>query len=207
MKLETMNSKPASTAFVLDPRISDSYAGLAYDIASQYVEVPESLRVIVEPTGQSKFKSAPFVMVKFPGQHSKLDHGKLIGGKGRHFHALKRILQEFGSHFKHEVGLEIVDPGGAWQTGKVYEKDLNWDAAKDEALRERLSSICDRVFGYRIPVEVYNNYEITHLVIETGVIEPELLAAFQLLWVAIGRNKGRTVKLTTEAPKEMKQAV
>lgn len=202
-----MNSNPIGNPFVLDPRVLESYSRLAYDIASQYIEVPDSLRVVVVPAGQSKFRSVPLIMVRFLGQHSKLDHGKLIGAQGKNFHALRRLLQEFGSHFKHEVGLDIVDPGGAWMNGKPYEEDPEWDEEKDEAFRLRLENISERVFGYPVPVRVISFYGITHLVIETGVIEPELLGAFQVLWQAMGRNCGRKVKLTSEAPKEMKQAV
>src|SRR5687767_6208225 len=132
---DSMNTSTPSKVFALDPRYLDAYRALAYDIAFQYVEVPEALDVEVEQVRNAKFRPAPMIMVRFPGRHSKVDHGKLIGGKGAHFHALRRILQEYASHFNHDLGVEIIDPGGQWEKGKPFEKDANWSDEQDEVFR------------------------------------------------------------------------
>lgn len=191
-----MNRQPS-------PEIINSYGALAYDIASQYVERPDLLRIVPEfsigyPGTTNTTK--PTVIVQFPGMHTKADYGKLIGGKGANYRALLRLLRQYGSHFRHEVELEILDPGGPMDRGPDFKPDENWH--RDEEFREKLQSIAERVFAYPVGARVYSTYDITHLVIETGVISPTLLGAFQVLWIAIGKNHGRNFKLVAEAPKE-----
>lgn len=195
-----MNANPTGKDFALDQRYLDSYASLAYDIASQYVEAPDQLRITVEIVGKA-------IKVAFPGQHLKIDHGKLIGGKGAHYRALKRLLEEYGQHFGHTVWLDIIEPGGRPHNGDPYADDLEWNEAKDELFRSQLQSICERVLGYPVGVRLYGAWDITHFIIESGELDPELLAAFQLLWVATGRNHGRQMKVSTGAPQEIRQAV
>lgn len=166
-------------------------ARLAQSIAAQYVEEPARLRVSAEKRG------AMFI-VRFPGQHLKVDHGRLIGGQGKNFRALKRILQEAVKPAP--LDLEIIDPGGHYKVGDVVPPDPNWD--KDEPFRELLEHISEMVFGWPVPVRVASSEGRTFLTLETGDINPEVLSAFQVLWKAIGRHHGRNFILAAEAPKE-----
>lgn len=174
-------------------------SGLAYAIASQYVESPDKLRVISERRG-------PKWIVRFPGRHSKVDHGRLIGGQGKNFRALKRILQEAVKPAP--LDLEIIDPGGEYVRGGEVPMDQNWK--KDELFRGVLEIICEQVFGWPVPVRVANVDDSVHhvvpahrtyLTLELSDIHPEVLAAFQVLWKAIGRHHGRNFILAAEAPK------
>lgn len=199
---ETMNIPRTGAGPELAQAYLDSFAQLARDIAEQYVEVPAQLRVkadrlrlVLQP-----FKPKPLIGVCFTGEHAKVDHGKLIGKHGKHFAALQTILRHYGDRFKTDVKLSVNDPGGRFERGKNGHPDPNWN--RDEEFREHLASVCERVFGYPVSVRAVSKWDITHLIIETSVIEPELLSAFEVLWVAIGRNNGRQFKLSAEAPKE-----
>lgn len=200
-----MNQELSTEALALSQVYIDSYSILAYDIASQYVASPELLRVDASfergyagTTNHSK----PVIAVRFPATHTKLDFGKLIGGKGTNFRALRLILREYGSRFKHDVELEIIEPIGPQEgKGPPYVEDTSWDEAKNEEFRKRLESIAERVFGWPVPVRAYSTWDITHLLIETGEVPPEVVAAFKVLWIAIGRTHGRQLKLNAEAPR------
>lgn len=168
----------------------EDYKRLAYAIASQYVEEPASLRVSAKMCGEK-------VVVTFPGAHAKKDHGKLIGGQGRNFRALLRLLQEFASHSSHQLDLEIFDPGGD-RPPNVDKPKAPWDDERDKALAGMLEDIAEQVFGYPVPITAYSKYDRTHLVLRTSTIKPEILESFVLLWKAIGRNLGRDISVSAE---------
>lgn len=168
----------------------EDYKRLAYSIASQYVEEPGELRVTAKAFGNK-------VVVTFPGEHAKKDHGKLIGGQGRNFRALLRLLQEFASHSKQELDLEIFDPGGVRPPNTTL-PPTEWSDERDQALAGMLEDIAEMVFGYPVPVTVYSKYDRTHLILRTSSIKPEILESFVLLWKAIGRNLGREIAISAE---------
>lgn len=199
-----MNQELSTEALALSQVYIDSYSSLAYDIASQYVAEPGRLQIEASfelgYAGTTNL-SKPFIMVYFHATHSKPDFGKLIGGKGANFRALRRILRQYGSRYNHAVELEIIEPLGPQEVGPPYAEDTSWDDAKNEKFRQRLESITERVFGTPIPVRAYSTWNITHLLIETGEVPPEVVAAFKVLWIAIGRTHGRQLKLNAEAPR------
>jgi predicted RNA-binding protein YlqC (UPF0109 family) len=170
-------------------------AKLAYTIAALYVDDPQRLRVTGTRHGDR-------FIVRFPGHHLKVDHGRLIGGTGKNYRALKRILQEaVGGK---TLDLEIIDPTGKYQVGGPVPADPNWD--KDELFREMLAMILEQVFGWHVPVLVEEQHETgtgdrSVFLIEHGGMDPEVLASFQILWKAIGRHHGRNFILKAEAPK------
>lgn len=172
----------------------EEYAALAYAVTSQYVKEPGLLRVQAE-------RIADKIVVRFPGTHLKEDHGKLIGGKGKHFLALEEILIEFGAGVR--VELKVSGPPGP---PPVVEKnrwlDPDWNDAKDEKLRENLAHIVSKVFGWPVPVIAFSRHNRTHLIIQTEEITPELLDSFKVLWLAIGRQHGRDIVLNAQAAEQ-----
>lgn len=174
------------------------YATLAYQIASQYVTDPALLRVSAEARPEK-------IIVRFPGTHRKKDHGKLIGNSGKHFQALQRILKETAIRNRQKVFLEVIEPVGAperEEDGVKHWIDESWNTEDDEALRVELESIVEKVLGWSAPVRVFSSRNRTHLILETESIEPELLAAFKVLWLAIGRQHGRDIVLNAQAAEQ-----
>lgn len=170
------------------------YADLAFQIASQFLEEPKRLKIRVAFRRSRDRRFERQVLVSMPGEHSKADHGRLIGAKGKHYRALLRILQSYGAQFSHQVDLEVLDPGGVYQIGEPRPEDSNWN--RDELFRAMLESIVGRVLGFPVPVRVWSDNNKTHLVIESHDLSPELLSSFELLWKAIGRHHGREFSLT-----------
>lgn len=175
----------------------EELARLATTLASLYVESPKRLEV--------RYERGDTVVIKFPGRHSQADHGHLIGGGGKNYHALQRILQEAAK--PNLLRLFILDPGGERRATLPIPLDPTWN--KDEQFRQVLAHVAEDVFGKAIPVRAATSNDATNptnlrtsFTLEVGTIDPELLSAFQVLWKAIGKMHGRNFILNAEAPKE-----
>lgn len=181
------------------------FTSFAYRLTSLYVTYPEQLRI------EARLLDNGTVLVKFPGRHAKEDHGKLIGGGGKNFNALRHLLFEFGKMRESKVFLEIMEPiGKRAKIAPGFKPDPYW--AREREMSELLQETCRLIFPFDVMVSVHginisheNPTGATNLVIHTDCdINPETLSALNLIFAAIGRNTGRKMSVSVWQPEPQK---
>lgn len=187
------------------------YSDLAHFIASQYIEAPRQLvfeaqrRESHVPEGiLGEFRNGTVrnvrIVVKAPGKHLKADHARLIGVQGKNFRALERILKQAASIHGDSVRLEIIDPGGAYRPVEPMLDFTPCPLERAELFRLSLRHVLRTMFEFGPSVLCATDDAATEFVIMEK-IEPELLAALDQLWGAIGRLNNHQFKVFCEETK------
>lgn len=192
----------------------EELAKLAYLIASQMVDHP---RELCFQASRKNTAGGTVIVVRAPGRHQKIDHGKLIGASGNNYRALQTLLREAARRHGEALNLDIVDPGGAKVVGDKV--PLTTDSSKDHLFAKTLAlalqgiygSGCNACFSAGSPlvgvvgVESYSAKTVFTILHQT-LVNPEVLSAFQVLWKAIGRNHGRDFVVNAHVPREKEAA-
>lgn len=203
------------------------YSELAHFIASQYIEAPRQLVFQAQRreshVPETKTQASPLaralagtyearpptlavaqgndrIIVKAPGKHLKADHARLIGVQGKNFRALERILKQAASIHGDSVRLEIIDPGGAYRPVEPMLDFTPCPLERAELFRLSLRHVLNSIFEFGPLVFCATDDAATEFVIMEK-IDPELLAALDQLWGAIGRLNNHQFKVFCEETK------
>lgn len=194
------------------------YSELAHFIASQYIEAPKQL--VFEARVKPAFVATDYhdlervtyrlqnndrIIVKAPGKHLKADHARLIGVQGKNFRALERILKQAASIHGDSVRLEIIDPGGAYRPVEPMLDFTPCPLERAELFRLSLRHVLSSIFEFGPLVFCATDDAATEFVIMEK-IDPELLAALDQLWGAIGRLNNHQFKVFCEETKAVVNA-
>jgi len=157
-------------------------------IASAIVEYPDRLKV----SGRSDNSVVVFA--------DDADYGKLIGMGGKNFRACEDLLQAFAMTRNLPFVKLMINSHDASRAmfPSRYTPDEKWDEFKDAKLELFIEKILTPVINSvpRIETKKQLGFPGSHLVITTGNgVHERIRDAISVIAVAVGRNRGRRVKI------------
>lgn len=167
--------------------------GLYRLIVTGMVEYPQDLVIHAEHVGPAVYITA---------KANVNDQGKLLGAERKTLDAVISIMSVAAKRLGVAARIILADPKpGKYKPFLPYKPKTNWDGADTMALRSLLTNISAHLFKYPPKVQWTNLSDTaTAFVLCVRKEEPdcdnlELIHALQVVFVAVGKNKGRSVFL------------